>query len=149
VAEDWITAESSAATPPVSDDGSTKESTVGFVGRAWRRLTESSHERLLRESAADHLRRHPGERVLDIESCVPGEEVTMAGSVTSVGNLSEEHPALEIELSDTTGRIFVVWLGRRRIPGIHVGRRMVIHGRLNCVSEHPTVFNPRYELLPD
>ncbi|HCL69868.1 MAG TPA: DNA-binding protein [Actinobacteria bacterium] len=147
MAEDSITAESSA-TPPVSDDASTKESTVGFVGRAWRRLTESSHERLLRESAADHLRRHPGERVLDIESCVPGEEVTMAGSVTSVGNLSEEHPALEIELSDTTGRIFVVWLGRRRIPGIHVGRRMVIHGRLNCVSEHPTVFNPRYELLP-
>jgi hypothetical protein len=148
VAEDSITAES-AATPPVSDHGSSKESPVGFVGRAWRRLTESSHERLLRESAADHLRRHPGERVLDIESCVPGEEVTMAGSVTSVGNLGEEHPALEIELSDTTGRIFVVWLGRRRIPGIHVGRRMVIHGRLNCVSEHPTVFNPRYELLPD
>jgi len=148
VAEDSITAES-AATPPVSDHGSSKESPVGFVGRAWRRLTESSHERLLRESAVDHLRRHPGERVLDIESCVPGEEVTMAGSVTSVGNLSEEHPALEIELSDTTGRIFVVWLGRRRIPGIHVGRRMVIHGRLNCVSEHPTVFNPRYELLPD
>ena len=86
---------------------------------------------------------------MDIESCVPGEEVTMAGSVTSVGNLSEENPALEIELSDTTGRIFVVWLGRRRIPGIDVGRRMVIHGRLNCVSEHPTVFNPRYELLPD
>ena len=148
MAEDSITAES-AATPPVSDHGSSKESPVGFVGRAWRRLTESSHERLLRESAADHLRRHPGERVLDIDSCVPGEEVTMAGSVTSVGNLSEEHPALEIELSDTTGRIFVVWLGRRRIPGIHVGRRMVIHGRLNCVSEHPTVFNPRYELLPD
>jgi len=148
VAEDSITAES-AATPPVSDHGSSKESSVGFVGRAWRRLTESSHERLLRESAADHLRRHPGERVLDIESCVPGEEVTMAGSVTSVGNLSEENPALEIELSDTTGRIFVVWLGRRRIPGIDVGRRMVIHGRLNCVSEHPTVFNPRYELLPD
>lgn len=148
MAEDSITAESSA-TPPVSDDASTKESTVGFVGRAWRRLTESSHERLLRESAAEHLRRHPGERVLDIKSCVPGEEVTMAGSVTTVGNLGEEHPALEIELSDTTGRIFVVWLGRRRIPGIHVGRRMVIHGRLNCVSEHPTVFNPRYELLPD
>ena len=148
MAEDSITAES-AATPPVSDHGSSKESPVGFVGRAWRRLTESSHERLLRESAADHLRRHPGERVLDIESCVPGEEVTMAGSVTSVGNLSEENPALEIELSDTTGRIFVVWLGRRRIPGIDVGRRMVIHGRLNCVSEHPTVFNPRYELLPD
>ena len=62
-----------------------------------------------------------------------------------MGNPSEENPALEIELSDTTGLEFlVVWLGRRRIPGIDVGRRMVIHGRLNCVSEHPTVFNPRY-----
>ena len=148
MAEDSITQQPSAA-EAATLSASSKEGAGGFVGRAWRRLTESSHERLLRESAADHLRRHPGERVLDIESCVPGEEVTMAGSVTSVGNLSEEHPALEIELSDTTGRIFVVWLGRRRIPGIHVGRRMVIHGRLNCVSEHPTVFNPRYELLPD
>ena len=148
MAEDSITEQSSAA-EAATLSASSKDGAVGFVGRAWRRLTESSHERLLRESAADHLRRHPGERVLDIESCDPGEEVTMAGSVTSVGNLSEEHPALEIELSDTTGRIFVVWLGRRRIPGIHVGRRMVIHGRLNCASEHPTVFNPRYELLPD
>ncbi|MEC7363750.1 MAG: DNA-binding protein [Actinomycetota bacterium] len=148
MAEDSITQQPSAAEASTLSVSS-KVGAVGFVGRAWRRLTESSHERLLRESAADHLRRHPGERVLDIESCVPGEEVTMAGSVTSVGNLSEENPALEIELSDTTGRIFVVWLGRRRIPGIDVGRRMVIHGRLNCVSEHPTVFNPRYELLPD
>ena len=148
MAEDSITQQPSTAEASTLSVSS-KEGAVGFVGRAWRRLTESSHERLLRESAADHLRRHPGEQVLDIESCVPGEEVTMAGSVTSVGNLSEENPALEIELSDTTGRIFVVWLGRRRIPGIDVGRRMVIHGRLNCVSEHPTVFNPRYELLPD
>ena len=148
MAEDSITQQSSAP-EAATLSASPQEGAVGFVGRAWRRLTESSHERLLRESAADHLRRHPGEQVLDIESCVPGEEVTMAGSVTSVGNLSEENPALEIELSDTTGQIFVVWLGRRRIPGIDVGRRMVIHGRLNCVSEHPTVFNPRYELLPD
>ena len=114
MAEDSITQQSSAA-EAATLSASSRGGAVGFVGRAWRRLTESSHERLLRESAAVHLRRHPGEQVLDIESCVPGEEVTMAGSVTSVGNLSEEHPALEIELSDTTGRIFVVWLGRRRI----------------------------------
>ena len=97
--------------------------------------TESSDERLLRSPrltiCADTRR-----AVLDIESCVPGEEVTMAGSVTSVGNPREEHPALEIELSDTTGTNFRRLAGRRRIPGIDVGRRMVIHGRLNCVSEH-------------
>jgi RecG-like helicase len=104
----------------------------------------------MRESAQDHLRRHPDEPVLEIEACTPGEEVTLAGAVATLNHRPEgSSPALEVELSDGTGRVFVVWLGRRRIPGIYEGRRMVIHGRLNCVSEHPTIYNPRYELLPD
>ncbi len=123
---------------------------VGLLGRTWRRLTESTDERLVRESAEDHARRHPGEVVSRIDACTAGEEVTLAGHVANLTNRPEGNaPALEIELTDGTGRIFVVWLGRRRIPGIHEGRRMVIHGRLNCVADHPTVYNPRYELLPD
>lgn len=129
---------------------SSQESWSGLLGRTWRRLTESGDERLMRESAEDHLRRHPDEPVLEIEACTPGEEVTLAGAVATLNHRPEgSSPALEVELSDGTGRVFVVWLGRRRIPGIYEGRRMVIHGRLNCVSEHPTIYNPRYELLPD
>jgi RecG-like helicase len=123
---------------------------VGLFGRTWRRLTESTDDRLIRQSAEDHERRHPDEPVSRIDACTPGEEVTLAGHVATLANRPEGNaPALEIELTDGSGRVFVVWLGRRRIPGIHEGRRLVIHGRLNCVADHPTVYNPRYELLPD
>lgn len=138
--------------PTANDTTSPQPSTgsAGLVGRTWRRLTESTEDRFIRQSAKDHERRHPGELVTRIDACTPGEEVTLAGQVSSLAIRPEGNaPALEIELTDGSGRVFVVWLGRRRIPGIHEGRRLVIHGRLNCVADHPTVYNPRYELLPD
>lgn len=123
---------------------------MNVMGRTLRRLTESSHERRLRESAEDHERRHPGEAVVAIRSCTPGEQVTVSGTISRLDVRPEgQAPALEVELSDGTGHIFVVWLGRRRIPGLHEGRSLVVHGRLNCVTEHPTIYNPRYELLPN
>ena len=39
-------------------------------------------------------------------------------------------------------------LGRRRIPGIDPGRTIVVCGRLTCTTDHPTVYNPKYELKP-
>lgn len=122
---------------------------MNVVGRTLRRLTESAEARMLRESAEDHVRRHPDEPVTSIGSCTPGEEVTISGTVAAIVVRPEgRSPALEVELSDGSGHVFVVWLGRRSIPGIHQGRSMVVHGRLNCVTDHPTIYNPRYELLP-
>lgn len=122
----------------------------GVVTRTWRRMTESAEDRLLRETAEDHERRHPGEAVADIGACTPGENVTVVGTVARVEVRPEgSAPALEVEVHDGTGRVFVVWLGRRRIPGIYQGRKLVVHGRLNCVTDHPTIYNPRYELLPE
>ena len=57
-------------------------------------------------------------------------------------------PALEIELYDGSGSVTVVWLGRRRIPGIDAGRTIVVRGRLTCNTDNPTIYNPRYELKP-
>lgn len=125
-------------------------SSLGVLGKTLRRFTESHEDRLLRESAEQHALIHPQESVQRIESCAPGSEVTVTGEVASLGLRPEgSAPALEIQLDDSSGHVFVVWLGRRRIPGIYVGRRIVVHGRLNCVMEHPTIYNPRYELLPD
>ncbi len=56
-------------------------------------------------------------------------------------------PALEVELYDGSGTLTVVWLGRRNIAGIEVGRRMRIRGRVTQRDGHPVVFNPAYELL--
>jgi len=57
-------------------------------------------------------------------------------------------PALEAELSDGTGSITVVWLGRRRITGIHAGRGIRVQGRVGRHEGSRVMYNPRYELLP-
>ncbi len=61
---------------------------------------------------------------------------------------SDRAPELVVELDDGTGSVRVVWLGRRRIPGIEAGRSMIVRGRLTCHTDHPTIYNPRYELKP-
>jgi hypothetical protein len=55
---------------------------------------------------------------------------------------------MEAELWDGTGSITLVWLGRRSIPGIQPGRRLLVHGRLSSIKGEPTIFNPSYELQP-
>ena len=56
-------------------------------------------------------------------------------------------PALEAELSDGTGVITVVWLGRRRISGIAPGRSMEIQGRIGQHDGQRIMYNPRYQLI--
>ena len=57
-------------------------------------------------------------------------------------------PALEAELSDGTGVVTVIWLGRRRISGIEPGRAIRVQGRIGTSEGHRVIFNPRYELMP-
>lgn len=57
-------------------------------------------------------------------------------------------PALEAELSDGSGVITVVWLGRRRIGGISPGRSLEIQGRIGAHDGQRIMYNPRYELMP-
>ncbi|MDJ0320323.1 hypothetical protein [Pseudarthrobacter sp. PS3-L1] len=44
-------------------------------------------------------------------------------------------------------RLKVVWIGRRRIPGIAAGVEVQLEGMLARNQGMPTMFNPRYELL--
>ena len=46
-----------------------------------------------------------------------------------------------------TGRLRVIWLGRRRIPGIAAGTELRLEGMLTVRNGLPTMFNPRYEIL--
>ncbi len=45
------------------------------------------------------------------------------------------------------GRLRVVWLGRRRVPGIEAGAEVRLKGMVSRVEGMPTMFNPRYEIL--
>lgn len=55
-------------------------------------------------------------------------------------------PALEAELSDGTGVLVVIWLGRRRITGISPGRSLTVEGRICVQDRSRVIYNPRYEL---
>ena len=87
--------------------------------------------------------------------CVPisqtkhREVVDVTGTLRTV-TLRPRGPSLtmEADLWDGTGNITLVWLGRRDIPGIEPGRRILVHGRLATIKGEPTIFNPQYELRP-
>lgn len=44
-------------------------------------------------------------------------------------------------------RLRVIWLGRRRVPGIEAGVQLRLEGMVTRREGLPTLFNPRYEIL--
>lgn len=57
-------------------------------------------------------------------------------------------PALEAEVYDGSGSLIVIFLGRRSIPGIDLGRDIAVSGRISRQKNRVIMYNPRYELLP-
>ncbi|MBO0812686.1 MAG: OB-fold nucleic acid binding domain-containing protein [Microlunatus sp.] len=117
----------------------------GLVRRALRRLASSNaqlenedRQRVVREAGA-----------MPINTCSDRQLVDLCGDVASVTiNPHGGKPALEVELRDGSGSVTLVWLGRRRIPGIEPGRSIRVGGRMSCAANgRRVVFNPRYELL--
>jgi hypothetical protein len=43
--------------------------------------------------------------------------------------------------------VMLVWLGRRRIPGIEAGTELTFEGMVSRVDGLPTIYNPRYEII--
>ncbi len=57
-------------------------------------------------------------------------------------------PTLECTVVDTTGKIAVVFLGRRAIAGIEPGVRLVVDGMVGTRGGELVMLNPEYRLLP-
>ena len=56
---------------------------------------------------------------------------------------------LESELRDGTGAVTLIWMGRRRIPGLRAGRRISVEGMITEADGRRVIYNPRYTVLPD
>jgi RecG-like helicase len=56
-------------------------------------------------------------------------------------------PTLECVLADETGQLSVVFLGRRHVAGISVGRSMMVEGVLGQHHGRLCFINPTYELV--
>lgn len=112
----------------------------------------ASFRRTRAETEADELRAELSldrSRCQEIGQCHAGDLVSVTGTVRYVTLLpATEAPAFEIELYDGSGSTAVIWLGRRTIPGIIAGRRLVVTGRLTTMNGRNSIYNPRYELKP-
>jgi amino acid transporter len=74
--------------------------------------------------------------------------VRVAGRVKSVRVQPRAGTSnLECVLADETGRILLVFQGRRRIPGVQPGARLVVEGMVGDWARRQAILNPDYELI--
>jgi hypothetical protein len=117
----------------------------GWWGRTVHRLTADEAEL----EAEDLQKISVAAGAVPVCDCGDRQEVCVAGAIQSVTvRLRAGSPSLEADICDGSGTVTLVFLGRRRIPGIEAGRSMKATGLLTHQDRRPTIFNPRYELLP-
>jgi hypothetical protein len=115
----------------------------GWLSRALERLTADDHA-----IDAEELRAGAASAGCEpVSACQKGKLVTVTGRLKSVVYTPRETvPTLEAELFDGSGSVTLVWLGRRRIPGIEPGRRLTARGRFAAFDGRRVIYNPWYEL---
>ena len=116
---------------------------MGLLDGLRRYFTQSDEDRL-----ADEVREWadtvPGTR--RIAGCPSREPVKVAGFV---GRLRlrpmNGSTTLEAVVSDGTGEVTAAWLGRSSIPGLTLGRGVVLEGVIASDRDGLRMVNPRFE----
>jgi len=120
---------------------------VGALRRFLSRLAETDEKRLDEELTA-WASKIPG--TVRIAEAPVRERVKLAGMVRRITvRPVEGFEALEIVLTDGTGLVAARWLGRRSIPGLALGSRLVIEGVLGLEQGVRKVVNPTFEFASE
>jgi RecG-like helicase len=118
---------------------------MGSLRRFLQRFTESDETRLANEIKKWAETVPDSVRIADAPS---RGRVKIAGVVSRITVLPMEgNEMLEALVSDGTGEVTVVFMGRRSIPGLSLGTRVVVEGALGELRGHRRIVNPRFELL--
>lgn len=116
---------------------------MGFFKRTFGKLTQDEGERRA-AGIREWAERQPGATlVVDTQ---PRTVARIAGVVEGIRVRPREGvPAVEAVVTDGSGSVTAVWLGRRTLPGLTLGIRLVLEGRLGGDPQHLQLMNPRYE----
>ena len=116
---------------------------MGVFRRWLDRLTESDEARLAAE-VRDWSKRVAG--TMSIADAPLREPVRLAGVVRRLTVFPVEgQEALEALLHDGTGDAVVVFMGRRGIPGLSLGTKLIVDGVLGETHGTKRMVNPRFE----
>ncbi|MGH2772826.1 MAG: hypothetical protein ACRDIU_06790 [Actinomycetota bacterium] len=84
-----------------------------------------------------------------VAKCQPRTHQRVAGVVESIKLTPRDYTyLLEVQIFDGTEQITGVWYGRRKIPGIDLGCRIMLEGTIGCDNDDLKIINPAYALLP-
>ncbi len=118
---------------------------LGRVRRSLRRMAESDEQRLAEEIETWAATIPGTTRVADAPA---RSRAKVAGVVRRITvRPVEGYESLEALLSDGTGEIEVVWMGRRSIPGLSLGTKVVVDGVVGESRGQRRMVNPTFEFL--
>ena len=116
---------------------------MGPVRRFLGRLNESDETRLAKETRAWAATIDGSTRIAEAPARHP---VRIAGVIRRMTVLPMEgKEALQALISDGTGEVTVVFMGRRGIGGLSLGKRVVVEGVLGEHRGDVRMVNPRLE----
>ncbi len=85
--------------------------------------------------------------IATISSAAPRRRTTLWGDIVSL--VSSEAPRVRTDatISDGTGTLVLRFVGRAWVPGLEVGRRLVVDGTPGYVSGELVMLNPLYSFV--
>jgi len=98
--------------------------------------------------AADLMLAARSRNAVPIGSLREREMVDVAGRVRSITvNHDNGGQELRCVLADNTGSVTLVFQGRRAVPGIERGTRLLVHGTVTSQRREAVILNPQYEIV--
>jgi hypothetical protein len=77
----------------------------------------------------------------------PRRKVVLTGEITATAVVGVgSGPAYRCLLDDGTGQVDLLFLGRRRVPGIHTGSLCRVEGTVAADGDRLVIWNPLYVL---
>ncbi|WP_353082434.1 OB-fold nucleic acid binding domain-containing protein [Tessaracoccus lapidicaptus] len=82
-----------------------------------------------------------------LAACPVRSRVTLRGTITSVTS-DAAHGWLEAEVSDGSGTVRLVWMGRDHLECLLPGRTIRVEGRLADDRGQCVIYNPDFRIVP-
>lgn len=83
-----------------------------------------------------------------IGQCTPRERVEVGGTITSTG-INLDTGWFEAELSDPSGSVRLIWMGRDSMDCLHPGSTVTARGRLAQLGKDLALYNPEFSVFPE